>query len=349
MKIALITYHHSCNNGAVMQTYALMRYLSELGHNVEIIDLRQDESGNNSMLVRIVKYFIFGFRIGQIRRKYYKNFSKRYYSVQALKEDPPKADCYMVGSDQVWNTDISKEVAIAYFLNFGKEDIKRISYASSFGVSEWNIIDGKFTSEVKRLLKRFDSISVREEEGRAICNNVFDVDPTVVLDPTFLNYGYPEFNGKCKDEEEFVCYKLNRTQDFWDNTPIIGDLIGIKPTMLNYNYPKRNFKYCFPPSLRTWMQKLASAKFILTDSFHGIAFSIINRRQFVAILNNNGKDSRLINLLKKMGLSNRLYPSVEAMIGNKEWMEPIDYSIVEPLISEEIRKSRDFLIKALSK
>lgn len=347
MKIALITYHYSCNNGAVMQTYALCRYLKENGHEVSLIDIRQDESEKQPLLVKIVKFFIFGYRIRKIVKKYYPTLTNRYLTIDELKKDPPKADCYIVGSDQVWNPAISKEQMLAYFLDFGGDDVKRVSYASSFGVSEWPLKDPEIIKKVQSLLARFNHIAVRENQGREICKNTFGLDAQVVLDPTFLNYDYKEFNEEVKLSNDFVCYKLNRTEDFWQYVKNVGDIIGSKPLLLNYNYPKGGFVYCFPPSLRTWMRKLAGAKFILTDSFHGIAFSIINRKQFVVILNDDGKNSRLIDLMNAMGLQERVFNKVEDMLENRSWLKPIDYSVLEPVIRKQIEQSRAYLKEAL--
>ena len=347
MKIALITYYYSSNNGAVMQTYALCRYLKELGHDVTLIDVRQDESANQPFYVKLLKYFIFGYRINKIIQKHYPKLTRRYSSIKELQEDPPEADYYIVGSDQTWNPDISKDLMMAFFLDFGDNRVRRMSYASSFGVSEWPISDESVTKRIKQLLHSYSAVSVREEQGKTICEKTFEISPQVVLDPTFLNEQYEEFNKGTKEKNLFLCYKLNRTADFWENTCKVGEIIGIKPTNLNYNYPKQGFRYCFPPSLRTWMRKFAEAKFVLTDSFHGVAFSIINRKQFVAILNEDGKNSRLLNLMKVMGLEDRIYPTVASMLEDQKWKQKIDYSKIEPIIKSNIELSREYLINAL--
>ena len=348
MNISLITYHYSGNHGAVMQAYALCRYLKEHGHNVQIIDIRQDESGGRPLIVEIVLFFVFGYRIRKILRKYYPSLTKHYKTMDALREDPPISDVYIVGSDQVWNPLISKELMMAYFLDFGPESMKRISYASSFGKSKWIVDDPEVTEKVRKLLGRFTALSVREQQGKEICETTFQLSPTVVLDPVFLNDNYSELVSKVYDGTEFICYKMNRTEDFWNNIQAVGELLGVKPTLLNYNYPKRGFKYCFPPSLTTWLKKLATAKFIITDSFHGIAFSIIFRKQFVAILNDDGLNSRLLNLMNVMGLQERVFPSVEAMLKNKSWMTRIDYSSKEEIINKQVSHSREYLNKSLN-
>lgn len=151
MKIALITYHYSNNKGAVMQTYGLCKFLRDKGYDIELIDVRQSEKTNQPFYVKLVKYFIVGYRMQQDMKKFYPPLTRRYNSVEELRQDPPKADCYIVGSDQVWNPNISKELMWAYFLDFGSKHVKRISYASSFGISEWIIKDKSVNERITEL------------------------------------------------------------------------------------------------------------------------------------------------------------------------------------------------------
>ena len=117
MRIALITYHYSNNKGAFMQTYALCKYLQKIGHDIKIIDVRQKEY--TSWYISVVKQLIVGKRLRDEMKRFYPSLTKRYYSCEELREDPPKADCYIVGSDQVWNPNINQDLMFAYFLDFG--------------------------------------------------------------------------------------------------------------------------------------------------------------------------------------------------------------------------------------
>ena len=347
MKIALITYHYSNNKGAFMQTYALCRFLKEQGHEVQIVDIRQEEGTNLGLLGRIAKDWIVGYRLKKDMQKLYPPLTKRYCSVEELRQDPPIADCYMVGSDQVWNPNISKDLMLAYFLDFGKNDVKRISYASSFGLSEWVIMDRSVNEHLAQLLKSFRALSVREIQGQQLCKRIFGVEPKVVLDPTFLNDNYFEIYKPKKIKKEVLCYKLNKTEDFWNNAPKVGKELGLPLRLLNHNFPRNGFRYCAPPTLKTFLKRIAEAEFVLTDSFHGIAFSIIYRKQFVAILNHNDRDSRLINLMTTMGLKDRMFNSVGEMLKDDSWKSSVDYSQLEPIISNEIEKSRKYLQDSL--
>lgn len=347
MKIAIITYHYSNNKGAVMQTYGLCKFLKEQGYELDLIDVRQSEKAKQPLIVKIMKYIIAGYRMREDMKKYYPPLTRRYYSIEDLKNDPPKADYYIVGSDQVWNPAISKDLMFAYFLDFGDDNVKRISYASSFGIDKWNLKNKKVTERVKECLSRFDCLSVREEQGRELCKEVFGLDPVVVLDPTFLNENYNELIKTRNPEREFLCYKLNRTKDFWENAPKVGEKLGLKPTNLNYNYPKKGWKYCFPPSLNTWITKFANAEFVLTDSFHGFVFSVLFHRQFVVILNDDGRNSRLTNLMKLLKFEDRVYSSVEEVLKDDKWQTPIDYTQKDNIITKLREHSRQYLLDSL--
>lgn len=347
MKIAVITYHYSNNKGAFMQAYALCRFLREQGHDVRIIDIRQEEGTNLGLIGRIIKNLIVSHRLNNDIRDLYPPLTRRYYSLTELQQNPPVSDCYIVGSDQVWNPNISKELMFAYFLDFGPKNVRRVSYASSFGLTDWIINDTCINNHIKELFGSFNALSVREKEGQALCMREFGFKPTIVLDPTFLNANYNDIVGKIKPRREILCYKINKTDDFWTNAPKIGKELGLPLALLNYNYPHKDFRYCFPPSLKTWMSRIAAAEFIITDSFHGVAFSIINKKQFVCILNHNDRDSRLINIMTQFHLEDRMFESVGEMVTDKRWTERIDYNKVSVRVDELRKESQRFLIEAL--
>lgn len=346
MKIAVITYHYSNNKGAVMQTYGLCKFLRGHGYDIELIDIRQKES-TTSLLIKAVKFFVVGYRMKKDMNQFYPSLTRRYETLEALRKDPPKADCYIVGSDQVWNPNISGGLMMAYFLDFGTSDVRRISYASSFGLSKWIISDKRVNNRISELFKSYSALSVREKEGKELCEKEFGITPQVVLDPTFLNEDYDEFTAGVKCKNLIVCYKINKTEDFWKFAPEVKKKLNAPMTILNYNFPKKGYRYCFPPSLKFWMKAIASAKFVLTDSFHGVAFSIINRRNFCVILNHNGRDSRIINIINEFGLQCRLFNTVEEMLQSDKWMEPINYSLYEDVISERVKFSQQYLLEAL--
>jgi polysaccharide pyruvyl transferase WcaK-like protein len=346
MKIALITYHYSSNNGATMQTYALCRYLKELGHDLQIIDIRQDENWPVPFYVRVAKVLIQERRIKLFMRNHFPPLTHRYKTLEELQNDFPEADCYIVGSDQTWNPAISKDLCLAYFLDFGKENIRRISYASSFGIKVWPR-DEQRTERVKSCLERFYALSVREQEGADLCARTFGIKPRVVLDPCFLNDDYKELLGQVKQKNQIVCYKLNKTFDFYSNMPALKEQLQLPALLLNENYPQKGFKYVFNPGVEKWLRTLAGAKFVVTDSFHGAVFSIIFHRQFIVTLNHDSKDSRLMNLMRSMGLENYMLENLSDIKKDNRWQKEINWDEVEKKKSELVMESRNYLLNAL--
>lgn len=348
MKIGLLTYHHSANNGAMLQAYATAKALRKLGHDVQFVDIRQPEkhhTGIIGLLANLVNCRR-NFKVRKFKSKYYPPLSRRYYSVDELRNNPPQVDCLMVGSDQVWNPHISKEMAMAYFLDFGGESLKRIAYGSSFGQNQW-IGDEPFTANVQKALNRFSACSVREETGINILKNSFGKDATLVVDPTMLFCKYEELTGLVTECNEVVCYKLNRTPDFFKNISFVKRYTGLPVRLLNNAYPVRGLRYTYPPSVDEWIRRIGGARYVITDSFHGTVFSILYKRDFVVLKNNDGKDSRMLDLLKSLGLENRALDSVQSLQEDKLWLNPIDYTMVEPKLDALRKASWNYLKTAL--
>lgn len=352
-KVSLVTYHYSHNIGAILQTYALCRFLREHNCNVEIVDIRHLElnikniSEGSPLLIRLIKSLVYPYRMKKLFTNYYPTLTMHYHSLDELRLNPPQSSCYIVGSDQVWNPIIARDKALAYFLDFGSDKVKRLSYASSFGLSQWEEGSYASTEQVQKCFDRFCAISVRELEGQRILKETFGKESTIVLDPTMLHDSYPEITGEIIQHNEIVCYKLNKTDDFWTNMPKVAEMIDLPVLLLNHNYPKKGFRYHFNPTVNQWVKRIAGASFVLTDSFHGTAFSILYRKPFATILNHNGKDSRLKNLLKLLHLEDRLFDSVEEMTRTDSWMTPIDYSKVESYLYKLRESSVNYLVESI--
>lgn len=348
MRIGLLTYHHSNNYGALLQAYATAKALKALHHEPVIIDIRQSElhhTGIVGLLANIVNIKR-DYDIKKFQDQFYPPKSQRYYSLDDLRSNPPLVDCLLVGSDQVWNPQISKELSMAYFLDFAPETVRRVSYASSFGVSEWSG-SKLFTESVKTALSRFSSLSVREETGVKILKETFGKEATLVLDPTMLFKEYTELTGSIPERDEVVCYKLNRTPDFFNNIGAVKKMTGLPARLLNNAYPVGGLRYTYPPSVGEWIRRIAGARYVITDSFHGAVFSILYKRDFIVVKNNNGKDTRLLNLLNVLGLSKRAVECVEAIQHDWSLLNPIDYAYADSKLEELRTASWEYLKSAV--
>ena len=135
MKVSILTYHWEDNYGATMQAYATYRAVKESGHTPEFIDLRLPYAP--SLKSRLV-FGLKRYRFNNFRKKHFKNLTdKTYRSVEELRRNPPASDCYLVGSDQTWNPQIGKKLLPAFFLTFGDDSVRRVTYATSIGLNDW--------------------------------------------------------------------------------------------------------------------------------------------------------------------------------------------------------------------
>lgn len=343
MKIGLLTYHNSTNYGAVLQCYATCRALKEMGHEVEIINFCQDEKKSS-------RSFIFYFKVKNFFRfmaEMYPKQTEYIASLEILKKKITDYNCLMVGSDQVWNPQIAREKLEAYFLNFGNENIRRISYASSFGIGEWPQDKNNLVPIIKQNLSRFKAISVREETGRQIIADKFGLSSEVVLDPTLLHREYAELTGVVAPNHSIICYLLNRSMKQLEKVKHLASFMGMKPRMISTIHYVKGFSYTYPPSIENWLRYIAGAEFVVTDSFHGLAFSLIYNKQFVVISPNNGKNSRLLDLLKLVGLEERHFFDEEDVPYNELISKKIDYTEVNKRLDKMREKSWKFINDAL--
>ena len=349
MKIALLTIWRCKNYGAEMQTYATIRALRELGHEVEVIDFRLSELIAPTFKQRIIQFLTSINKEDPKFKRFWKSFiptTRHYKTMEELQLNPPVADLYLVGSDQVWNPEITKKKAPVYFLNFGNDDVLRASYASSIGTAKWEG-DEIITELAKKQLVKFKAVSCREKTGTDALRKVFDIDITTVLDPTLLHKEYIELTGKIEQQNTLVYYPLFPFDELESFCRELAEELG--KDFLNANEKKLFLGRLVwdRPSVEEWVRSFAQASLVVTPSFHGLTFSLIYSKQFIIVQNPDGesKMSRITNLLSELGLEDRLFISIEDARKSKIWTKQIDYAIVEEKLNILRKKSFDFLNK----
>lgn len=343
-KIAILTFHSAKSYGAVLQTYALCKFLRNKGFNVLIINLRPPAITGTLTWNPIS--WISAIRFGNFERKYFKYFPFKYRTAKALKENPPIADYYIVGSDQVWNSEITNEYQSNYFFDFVPDGKKLISYAASFGKSNVNIEDENKRS-IQKLLNRFQAISVREASGVVIAKEIFEVVAKQVLDPTFLLSDYSCLTGNVVEKKHLVCVKFKKDQKFYETVRKMADSSDLLLEILDSSHPIKGMKVIPKPSVKLWLKTIKSASFVITDSFHGVAFCIIFQKNFIVIPANISRFTRIENLLKALALDDRIFYSYDEMINDKRWLENIDYQSVLLKLDKLRAASAAFLDQAL--
>lgn len=351
MNIAILTFSKSRNYGANLQCYALTKFLSLKGYCVEQIDIQRPRPKMSFLgkLLRFHDNIIFPW----FRKKYLNVFTKKYKTVEQLENNPPNSDAFIVGSDQVWNPNLTGSLdPLIYFLSFVPSGRKKIAYAASFGFDEWT--DETLKPKVKNLLQSFHSIGVRELEGKEICKKTFDVKSEIVLDPTFLLDSYDDVCGiyeSKKLSDELIYFTFKKDKKISDAVLSISYKLRSKPVLLCGIRPLKGFSLRRFVSVPNWLRSIRYAKYVVTDSFHCTVFCILFHKQFIttpAVENRNG---RLRNLLDIFGLQERFCGSSTEILhhGIHLMNTPIDYNVVDSKkrIMQEL--SRSFLINALLK
>lgn len=348
MKVALLTIWHEKNYGAELQAYATVKMLQQLGHQVEIINIYLSDSHMPNFKGRISS-FVSSF--GPAEKKFQEFWkrhmpvTRRYRSSDELMRFPPQADIYLVGSDQVWNPDLTGEFEKLFFLDFARDDVRRISYSSSFGTSEWH--DEKNTDEIKKLLTKFDYISCRERSGVSILKETFGLSAHLTVDPTLLFSQYPELTGPLHPRRTFVYYPLSEDPELTGYARTVASELGLEP--LNNKKATTLFGHIVwdSVSIEDWVRNIGESEFVLTRSFHGLVFSLLYEKPFAIIASKNNRSTRILSLLEQLGMSERYFDSFQACTNAQPWRTPIDYSEVRKRIDSFRTESINYLKMAL--
>lgn len=313
------------NYGGIMQAWALQQVLKSEGHEVVTIDRQYEPEGGLYHLARLgyrslkkaigkrkapvnlERYFPEIFQHTNAFVQQHLSMSEPLDSTEKLKAhfDREKYDVVIVGSDQTWRPMYSPNIG-NFFLDFlGDKTIKRVAYASSFGVDEW-----EFTEEQTRycapLAQKFDAISVREDSGVPLCKKYLGVDAMHVLDPTLLleRSAYEAlFAGKDIQKKNGICTYI------LDDAPWKKQVLDyvqkqiMLPCYKNNSHRKDLSEFTLNkiddyrlPSVESWIKGFADAEFVITDSFHGTVFSIIFNKPFICLLNKDRGVSRFYSL-----------------------------------------------------
>lgn len=324
MKIALITIHHANSYGGMLQAYATQKILSRYGE-VEIIDYKTIHLRKTMQVVK------FGYSFRDFLRtakdilrlfpryrliKSFKDFQNKYFmqtreiiSFDHLKALEKDFDVFICGSDQIWNPKILEGFDAAYFLNF-IENKKKISYASSAGSYFYNDSE---KVQLKSYLEGFSYISVREDDLNFQCATILERDDIqTVLDPTLLlskKEWLDAFKIKINNTTTNYILIYTLTKDAFTKEIInkITEILNMKVVAIDQDpflgYKANEHKNDIGPI--EYLELFANASFVITNSFHGTAFSINFNIPFIAIKPQSGVN-RIEDLLSKLGLHDRL-------------------------------------------
>ncbi|MCI7212273.1 MAG: polysaccharide pyruvyl transferase family protein [Ruminococcus bromii] len=283
----------------------------------------------------------------------FKKLSPVYYGYEQLKEQSKKYTAVMVGSDQLWSP--SGITSNFYNLMFADDNTVKISYATSFGVSQ---INPKYHKIYNTFLNRLDFISVRENSGKKIVEELSSNKAEVVCDPVILldaEQWLKEIpNKRLYDEPYIFAYFLGKSAEYRDAVTKFAKQKGLKivtePHMDSYNKADENFGDYTPFDIgpAEFVNLIRNAEYVFTDSFHGSVFSMLYQKQFLVFNrysdnSSSSKNSRIDSFCKNYGLSDRRYNVNIDDVENK-----INYEDVLGKVDEHRQKSKAFLDRALA-
>ena len=338
MKIGILTLPLHTNYGGILQAYALQTVLERMGHEVSLIHGTDQTVMNKSLYRKFrhalspIKRFVvqklipdqFSKDLGRNTRRFVQKWIKRYdfKSTDLIPFD--YYDAIVVGSDQIWRKIyVEKSKFLDHietsFLDFAKDwNIKRISYAASFGTDEWEY-DEESTKRCSELIQKFDAVSVREASGVTLCNKYLHHDAVQLLDPTLL-----------LSKEDYLKLIKKRYRKNWGIMTYILDEDDSKHSLVeeikkktgkavfrsnvSYNKLDRQVRGAIQPPLEKWLQSFEDADMVITDSFHACVFSIIFNKPFIAIPNMGRGASRFYSLLKMVNQEFRIVDTSKPLL-----------------------------------
>lgn len=351
MKIGVLTFFNYNNYGAALQCYGLYKTLTDMGHDVEYLDYTCPYIGNPFKLVHLKNKGLWGYiysTIGYIcylpRRKRFNEFRKIIphtapLNIKNIQLMGDQYDKYITGSDQVWSAKLT-DFDTTYFLDFVKDNRKKFSYAASFGE---NGISEQKREQYEPLLQSFAGISVREEYGQVQVKELSGTKSNLTVDPTLL-LNEKEWSDICSRKKVkgsyILVYQLGFSDQLIQAVKEVQKATGLQVIYIPFPLGgMMKCKMCLSIGPSEWLSLFKHANYVITDSYHGIIFSLIFKRLFLGVVDGQHKNKRAISLLNKLHLESRI-----AQDGKFEDIQkPIDFDAVMLLLETEAERSREWL------
>ena len=366
--LGIITFYTNYNYGSSLQAYALSHYLENKGYETFIVDYVDLSNPINRKLRRrtyfnrilcgishpqIIKEMLKGKRIANrsiersdLIRKIYREFNENYLNV--FSGDYLNFDAFICGSDQVWKLSAPGLHEI-FFLRFTNNK-KRISYAASLGVQEIPFYNRK---KLKKYLRDFKAISVREDDAKILLEREIKTPVTQVLDPVLLvksTFWDKVVSEKMIPEKPYiVCYFLDSFEEYLESILDIKERFDAELLLIDSGINleseiNEQFEVVQPTPFE-FLGLIKKSKAIITDSFHGTAFSIVFHKNFWTIPRRyrvySGQKSRLQSLFRLTKLNERYVENGKFVDGD------INYEKVDKRINELRVRSEKFLEQSL--
>lgn len=370
MKIGILTLPLRNNYGGILQAYALQKVLKNMGHEVITIKESRRLSLWKAPII-YTKRFLFKYvlrkknainifseqeqkRIFPTITQNTQLFVDKYIQTEdfsEVKKYNATFDAIVVGSDQVWRPKYTGNVVNAYLAFSKKWEIRRIAYAASFGTDKWEY--NKWQTRIcKSLIKRFNTVSVREKSGVDLCKQYFDIDALQVLDPTMLldvsHYiSLIEKESVEQSKGNLFVYVLDKNETTDRIEQEISSTLEYTPFYSTTDNSKiATIENRIATKVEVWLRSFLDAEFILTDSFHACVFAILFNKPFIVYGNKARGLSRFDSLLQLFKLEDRRVSS-ETINLAQILKSTINWSEVNEILCAERKASFRFLMKSL--
>ncbi len=356
-KVQVITRHTPINYGSLLQSIATQKIFEACDCECQIIDyFRKDEEygeiektilknkkGWNSNLLKRAIYLALrvpasvhaGNKFRAMQHKYL-NLTKRYSSNQELKDKIEEADYYVTGSDQVWGKIACGQYDTSYFLDFVKDDSKKIAFASSMGHATKTPDEEKLFVDS---IRKYKHVAVREDSVVEYFKSL-GIEAKQVLDPTLMIAGseWRQYEGKKPSGKYVLIYQIHNDKKLGKYAKEYAKKKGLPLVRVSQNFHQiiREGKFVYAPDVSEFLSLIDNADTLVTDSFHGTAFAINLNTDFVEILPNTNTGSRNQSILRLLGLTERIVNDMnDYSLLNKK----IDYKAVNDKLDSERVKS----------
>lgn len=374
--VGIITIHCISNFGSLLQSYATQKVIENLGYRPKIINYKYPNEYHLAENKKTSPYsispptFWMRFRMAIYARTVLKSDLKKkvllfrkaqntmlyltdeYKNQKSLRQNPPKFDIYLTGSDQVWNPRYMFKDC-TYFLDF-VHNVPKIAYSASFGTTD---LTEEYKNIYRPLLAEYNSISLREQSGVKMVKDICGKDAECTCDPTLLLSG-KEWSEVFNDEpiindDYILCYILTYTANPYPyadtfirhmQTHLKKKIVILDETgryWMDFRY--KSFQSYGP---REIMNLFQHASFIISSSFHGVAFSVNFKKDFYSLFPKEIKDERQENLLKKIGAEDRLV-HVGDPLPNPSTFKIQNWDTISEKLDAYRQKSINYLSKAL--
>lgn len=366
MKIGIITFHNAHNYGAMLQVYALQETIKDFNKDVKVINYENKKIISNYKVFKplrknLIKYSInlisdiLNYKKNVMRYKKFDmfmnkklNLTESIKDINVMNNNIKDFDICITGSDQVWNSDIVGELSDIYTLNFGNENLKRVSYAASIG--DISLIK-KHKEDYQQKISKLDNISVRENDAKEALSKIIDKQIETVLDPTLL-LTKEEWNSRTKqvnmeNEKYILAYVVEADEEYLKIVNYLSKITGLK--IIHFEKIDKSYtnilKSAYTDGPSEFVNLIKNAEYVVATSFHATVFSIIfNKRFFIVPHRKTG--SRVTSLLDKLEISDRAIYSLEEF-NNKDYNKEINYKKVEEILDIERQKSIEWLKNAI--